>query len=82
LNHLEKNKQRRDWLNWYSKTMNIMDLTAQSCKSLVNVPNAQHNYAERYKAKSFGFNVGPELAGDVLFLQGYVTNDFGDMVKA
>ena len=59
-----------------------MDLTAQACKSLVNVPNAQHNFAERYKAKSFGFDVGPELPGDGIFLQGYVTNDFGDMVKA
>ena len=82
MNHLEKNKQRRDWLNWYSKTINLMDLTAQACKSLVNVPNAQHNFAERYKAKSFGFDVGPELPGDGIFLQGYVTNDFGDMVKA
>lgn len=82
MNLLEKNKQRRDWLNWYGKTMNIMDLTAQANCSLSKEKNPQYNFAERYKAKAFGFNIGPELAGDRAFIAGYVTNDFGDMVKA
>jgi hypothetical protein len=78
---MEKNKQRRDWLNWYGKTMNLMDLTAQANKALIKTKNPQYNWAERYKAKAFGFNIGPELVGDSMYLSGLITDDFGNMVK-
>ena len=81
MNHIEKNKQRRDWLNWYGKTMNIMDLTAQANKFKYKEKLAKFDWVERYKAKAFGFDIGPELLGDVMLIANMIVDDFGDLIK-
>ncbi len=81
MNCAEKAKQRRDFLNWHAKTMNLMDLTAQANRYKYKEKNPKYNWVERYKAKAFGFNIGPMLVGDSALIAGMVTNDYGDLVK-
>jgi hypothetical protein len=63
---IERNKQRRDWLDWYAKTRSLLDIFAQEEKRKPLTGTRAYDWNRRHLARAFGFDVGPQLVGDAM----------------
>lgn len=73
-------KQRREWLNWYSKKLMLYDLFAQEEKKSQYKPLRKYDWKRRANARLWGFFI-PLLVGDIEagpFIN--VIDDFGDLL--